>query len=70
MAFDQNNRNDNEKKKFADDGSGNPAVRVKVTKTVISEGTTQQWYDHRGFLIMELDGDGNLAIAGDFIKLQ
>lgn len=70
MAFDQNKRTENENKKFVDDGSGNPAIRVKVEHFTLSEDSTLKWYDHRGFLIMELDeATGDLRIKGAFVKL-
>jgi len=70
MTFTQQDRSENENKKFLDDGSGNPAVRVKVVKTVMSEGSVREWFDHRGFLIMRLDeATGNLAIKGSYEKI-
>ena len=70
MVYEQQDRSGNENKKFMDDGDGNPAVRVKVVKTVMSEGSVREWFDRRGFLIMRLtEATGDLAIKGSFIKL-
>ncbi len=68
--FNQNHRNSNEVNKFLDDGDGNPAVRVSVKETRMSENSVRVWKDHRGFVIMRLDeATGNLAIKGAFEKL-
>ncbi len=68
--FDQNLRNRNELNKFLDDGSGNPAVRVNIKETRMSENSVREWKDHHGIVIMRLDeATGNLAITGAFKKL-
>lgn len=70
MAFDQWARNTNEKLKFVEAPDGTPAIRVSLKQTTLSENSTMEFYDHRGFLIMSLDeATGDLAIKGSFIKI-
>lgn len=70
MAFNQQNRTENENLKFVDDGSGNPAVRIKMEGGVtISEGSTFEIKDHRGFVVFSVDGNGNVCLKGAMKKL-
>lgn len=71
MVFNQNHTSDNETKKFEDDGSGNPAVRCKLSGAIkLSVGAVYEILDHRGFSLFKIDeATGDVYIKGKLVKV-
>lgn len=71
MAFDQQDRNRNENLKFVADSSGNTAVRVKIVDGVqLSPGESFQIKNSLGFVVAEINQNGDLKYKGALIKLK
>lgn len=70
MAFNQDNRTDNENKKFVADSDGNTAVRVKlVDEITLQAGKTFTIKDQDGFPIFRVDENGDLYLRGDVKRI-
>lgn len=69
MAFNQQDRNRNENLKFVEDSNGNVAIRMKMDQIELSEGQSLKVYDHRGFLVFEVNENGDVKHKGSLIKL-
>lgn len=70
MAFDQQDRSRNENLKFVEASDGTPAVRMKIDSITLSEGSTLEFKDHRGFVIFSIEeATGDIRHTGAFIKI-
>jgi len=71
MTFNQQNRKDNENKKFVADADGNTAVRATLTDGIhfTSSTSSLKFYDHRGFLVAEICANGDIKRKGRDIKI-